>query len=174
MTNKFQTMPDFELDLIKTDLEFYKELVLGLSKHESAGVLIFGLVPYLSLFKFESYKYLRNNFPDQEILTSRSKNFDDITRASRMRIKFFDDSAKRIEGMLELLEWVRKFHEWHINQHSGMFGPLKRALQDDLGVFLYNGHVIGSTHTGVFNLGYEENSFPKTNKDNLVMLGKMS
>jgi len=174
MPNKFQTLQDIELDLIKNDLEFYTGLVFELSKHESIGILFFGLAPYLSLFKFETYKYFRDNFPNQANFISGSKNFDDITRASRMRIKFFDDSTKRIEGVLELLEWIRKFHEWHINQHRGLLAPLKRALQDDFGVFLYDSHVIGSTHTGLFNLGYEKATFPTTNKDNFKILGEMS
>lgn len=63
--------------------------------------------------------------------------------------------------MFELLDWISDFHhEWHINRHKGLLSPLKRVLQCDLGIFFYDGHVIGSTHTGILNLGYARGDLP--------------
>lgn len=37
-------------------------------------------------------------------------------------------------------KWIIDFNEeWHIGGHKGWLAPLKRALQGDLGIFLYDG-----------------------------------
>ena len=160
--------------MIKTDLGFYFNLMTEISKYKSASILIFGIVPYLSLFKVETSKYLWDNFPSYAHTLAKNKKYDEVVQSSRMRIKFFDDTVKRVDGTFELLDWIKRFHESHINQHKGLLGLLKRALQDDLGIFFYNGHVIGSTHTGLFNLGFEEKQFPITSKENFKVLGELS
>ena len=174
MTTNPITFQEVELNLIKNDLSFYTDLVLGLIENKANGTIYFGIAPYLSLFKCESFKYVLSNYPNLADFLASSSNLDDVIRTSRMRTKLFDDTSKRIDGMFDLLEWIRRFNEWHINQHKGLLAPIKRTLQDDFGIFLYNGHVVGSTHTGLFNLGYEESNFPATNKDNFKVLGRMS
>lgn len=164
---------EIELNSIKNDTRFYLELILQLSSHQSASILIFGLIPYLSLFIVETYKYLQDALP--VYASSLSKKHDGVIRSSRMRVKFFDDSKKRVDGMFELLDWIIEFHnEWHINKHKGFLSPLKRILQKDLGIFGYDGHIIGSTHTGLFNLGYEKGDLPTIRKEISAVLGPLS
>ena len=55
---------ELELNLIKNDANFYLDFMLQLCKQESVGVLIFGLMPYLSLVTVESYNYIEKKFPD--------------------------------------------------------------------------------------------------------------
>ena len=101
---------------------------------ESSGILIFGLMPYLSLFTVETHKYLQSTFPSYAH-TLLQDNYE-IINASRMRTKFFDDTKMRVDGTFELLKWIIDFNEeWHIGGHKGWLAPLKRALQGDLLTF---------------------------------------
>ncbi len=166
------TTQGVELELIKTDVGFYVDLMSLLSR-KSSSIFIFGLIPYLSLFTIETYQYLRKFFPPYAYSLSNTNGA--IIESSRMRIKFFDDSEKRVTGILELLRWVFEFStEWHVNRHKGFLGPILRALQDDLGIFTYDGHIIGSTHTGLLNLGYEKADLPSTSEEISITLGPSS
>lgn len=162
-----------ELDSIRADTSFYLDLMLQLSTHKSSAVLIFEIVPFLSLLTIEAYDYLQREFP--VYAADLLKTHEKIIRRSRMRTKFFDDRVKRIDGMLDLLAWIVQFHrDWHINQHKGFLAPLKKALQCDLGIFVYDGHVIGSTHTGLLNLGLEEGDLPTGSEEIPAILGSLS
>jgi hypothetical protein len=162
-----------EFDSIRVDADFYLNLMLQLNSYNSSGILIFGLVPFLSLFVVETYNYLQNMLP--AYATALSKLHEKIIRSSRMRTKFFDDSAKRVDGMFELLSWIAQFHhEWYIRKHKGFLAPLKRALQYDLGIFVYSSHIIGSTHTGLINLGFERGDLPTTDKEISATIGSLS
>ena len=162
-----------EFDSIRVDADFFLNLMLQLNSYKSSGILVFGLVPFLSLFVVETYNYLQNTLP--AYATALSKPYERIIRSSRMRTKFFDDSANRVDGMFELLSWVTQFHhEWHIGRHKGFLGPIKKALQDDLGIFVYDSHIIGSTHTGLINLGFEKGYLPTTDKEISATIGSLS
>ncbi len=171
--NKSTIARAIEFDSIKTDTGFYLNLILQLNIQKSAGILIFGLIPYMSLFTVETYKYLQSALP--ACAASLSKAHESIIRSSRMRTKLFDDKVKRVDGMFELLAWIIEFHnQWHINAHKGLLAPLKRALQDDLGIFVYDGHIIGSTHTGLLNLGVEKGNLPTTGKEISTTLRRLT
>jgi hypothetical protein len=163
---------EFELNLIKNDANFYLDFMLQLCKQESVGILIFGLMPYLSLVTVESYNYIEKKFPDyaKEI----SFEYEKIIRSSRMRVKFFDDTANRVSGSFELLDWISEFYEeWFINSHKGCLSSLKRYLQPDLGIFAYDGHIIGSTHTGLLFTGLGKENLSKNGEDMTAILGDL-
>ncbi|OGO38198.1 MAG: hypothetical protein A2W35_08770 [Chloroflexi bacterium RBG_16_57_11] len=161
-----------ELDAIKSDTEFYFDLVLPLIAHRSSGILIFGLVPYLSLFTVETYKYFQEVMPSYaKILFVKHRT---VIEASRLRVKLFDDTEKGINGVFELLNWILEFNnEWHINQYKGILAPLKRMLQCDLGIYTYDDHVIGSTHTGLLNLGLKKGDLPTSSKEISAVFGPL-
>ena len=143
------TTRSIELEVIKGDAIFYRNLLNQLISSERSDILIFGLIPYLSLFTIETYRYLQKTIPTYaDSLTIKHAG---IIGSSRMRVKLFDDSKKRLDGMFELLNWITEFHiEWHIKKHKGIIGLLKRAIQKDMGIFAFQGHIIGSTHSGFF------------------------
>jgi hypothetical protein len=162
-----------ELNSIKKDAHFYLKLFDKLHNRESSGVLFPSLVPYYSLFTIESHKHLQKICPQYAL--SLSNRFQAIIQASRMRTKYFDDTRKRVDGTFELLDWIADFHrKWHIGGHRGCLAPIKRAIQDDLGVFFYQGHVIGSTHTGILNLGYSRGDLPTTSESISSTIGTLS
>ena len=146
----------FETNLIKKELSFFMDFIPQLDKKNSFTTLIFGLLPYFSLFRIETYKYLDKKFP--HYLQNFPIKYDEITKNSRMRIKFFDDTISQVDGVIEFLDNISDFFEdWFINSHTGYLSSLKKALQPDLGIFVYDGHIIGSTHTGLFLTGLEAN-----------------
>lgn len=163
----------YELDLIKRDVCLYLEIMSKLSKQKGAPILFPGLAPYLSLFVVEVHNYLDRNLPNYN--NSLSNQINAIITAARMRVKFFDDTHKGVSGTFNLLEWVADFHEeWHIKRHNGILSPVQRYLQDDIGVFFYESHIIGSTHTGVLNLGYAQGDLPNTSESISAHISKLS
>ncbi|MEA5553980.1 hypothetical protein VB713_23865 [Anabaena cylindrica UHCC 0172] len=90
---------DFEINLIKSEANFYFEFIFRLIKQKSAPILIFEILPYLSLFIVESSNYIQNAFPNyaKEI----SLEYEQIICNSRMRIKFFDDTINQVSGVFE-------------------------------------------------------------------------
>ena len=154
----------FGTSLIKKELSFCLDFIPRLKSKESFSIFIFGLLPYFSLFRIETYKYLDKKF--FQYLHNFPIKYDEITKNSRMRIKFFDDTINQVDGVIEFLDSISDFFEdWFINSHTGYLSSLKKALQPDLGIFVYDGHIIGSTHTGLFLTGLEENHlYKKGNK----------
>ncbi|HRQ41495.1 MAG TPA: hypothetical protein PLD25_26545 [Chloroflexota bacterium] len=172
-TQQLSLRQQIELELIKGDAFLYFELMLKLSESPSAGILYPSLAPYFSLFIIESYKYLHRSFPAYN--ESLSDTIRPIITSSRMRVKFFDDTQNEIEGTLDIFKWIKDFHnEWHIGQHKGLLAPIKRVLQDDLGVTFYTGHIIGSTHTGILNLGYSKDDLPTRSEDISPYISQLS
>ncbi len=163
---------EFECNLIKSDAGFYLDFMRQFPKQKSVGILIFGLMPYLSLFTVESYNYIQKKFPNyaKEMLFKHEQ----IIRNSRMRLKFFDDKVNKVSGLLELLDWISEFHEeWFINSHKGCLSSLKRYLQPDLGISAYDGHIIGSTHTGFFFTGLGKENLCENGEDRAGILGDL-
>ncbi|MEA5581475.1 hypothetical protein VB620_09000 [Nodularia harveyana UHCC-0300] len=79
---------EFELKLIKDEIGFYLDFMPQFTKQDSAGILIFGIIPYLSLLTLESYDYIKKIFPNYaEKISLKHK---EIIRNSRMQMKYFD------------------------------------------------------------------------------------
>jgi len=146
---------DIEIDLIISDADFYNELMRLISSKQSNGILIFGIMPYISLFTIESYTYIQKLLPHH--LRNLSKDNEKIIRNARMRLKFFDDSNNRVDGTFYLLDEISEFlKDLFINSHKGSLASVKKALQPDMGISFYGNHIIGSTHTGLLLSGLEK------------------
>ncbi|GAX38328.1 hypothetical protein [Nodularia sp. NIES-3585] len=162
----------FELKLIQEEMHFYINLLTSqFIKQQAADVLIFGLIPYRSLLTVESYSYIQDRFP---INAKHLFKYEKIIRNSRMRIKLFDEKSRQISGMFELINFIFQYHEdWFINVHKGYLSPLKKSLQPDLGIFIYDGHIIGSTHTAILFTGLEKEQLSENLKDREAMLKEL-
>lgn len=164
MTTPISVKNKIELQCIRDDASFLLKLILTLNEHSLHGIFAPNIFPYFSLFILESYKYLKINFP--EYAYTLSSQCESIIKTSRLRIKFFEDKSKNVQGVFELLDWVTEFHKiWHFERHKGVLSSLKKALQNDFGIYLYLGNVIGTTHTGLMNFGISKNDLPNTSEE---------
>ena len=164
MTTNFSTATKLELQCIKEDALFLIELFLSLEKKISSSIFSPSIFPYFSLFVLESYQYFQSRLPHHAL--SLSSQFEPIIRTSRLRIKFFEDKNNQVQDVFELLEWVKDFHkEWHFGDHKGILAPLKRIIQDDFGIYLYAGNVIGTTHTSFMNFGVSKDDLPNSSDE---------
>ncbi|NET69509.1 MAG: hypothetical protein F6K62_00150 [Sphaerospermopsis sp. SIO1G2] len=168
-SNSNSLVRDFEISLIKNEANFYLEFMLNFIQTKSSGVLIFELLPYLSLFTVESSNYIQSCLPNyaEEI----SREYERVIRNSRMRIKFFDDTNNRVDGMFELIDWISQFYEdWFINSHTS---SIKRDLQPDFGIFAYDGHIIGSTHMSFLFTGLGKEDISPNGEETGEIMGKI-
>lgn len=171
--NKTNTLQDFELALISADTTFYFELSKILENKEYYSILIYGLVPYISLFVHESSAYLRSKIHDFDALTK--KQYESIIRASRIRTKLFDDDKKDISTQVEHLKWILDFwKKWMNWNHTGWLAPLQKLIQPDLGLWHYDKYIINSTLAGFFNMGYEKSDISVTKRGDPIDLDQLS
>ena len=164
---------EIELNMIKNDIYFYHDLALQVMSGNSAGILMLGLIPYLSLFVVETYAYIYSKMPNDALRIRRQH--EDVLRASRTRIKLFDDKQRDIVEFINFMSWISDFHsDWFIKSHRGPFAWLKRLFQPDLGLFIYEDHLICTTHVAFFNLGYEEQNLPAPEQGIEAVISKLS
>jgi hypothetical protein len=140
--------------LIAADAEFFRDLMRAPSLEPIRAISVLALMPLLSMFIVESAAYVERlgSVPTSTLAAHRG-----LLSASRMRLKILDDDRKSLEDILSNLRDLSAINcGWFLRRHSGFWGPLKRLLQDDLGVFFINGELICTTHVAFVNLGLSE------------------
>lgn len=159
--------------MIKDDTYFYRQLAGEIEQNQAKGVLPFGLSPYLSLFVMETYDYFSHR--NSEFASVAKRKHESIIRASRTRTKLFDDNRKDILLLIEHLKWILEFyHAWMNSDYVGVLGWLKKWLQDDLGIYFYDGHIISTTQIAMFNLGFEDGDLTTTKMGKPIGLSELS
>ena len=141
-------------------MAFYFDFMEQFSKNKSANILVFGIIPYISLFTIESYRYIQKILPHYAIELPKEQEL--IIRASRVRIKLFDDSNNKVDGTFDLLDEIAKFHE-----------DLYRDNYSNMGIFFYGNHIIGSTHTGLFLSGLRKIELLEDFGDSIDRIGQV-
>jgi hypothetical protein len=133
----------------------FMALFTAFRQHPQAPLLFFGMVPLASIFVVESYDCLTTIVP--ELNTVLDKDHAELLRASRHRAKLLDGGQRSnasIEDVAgELLQIAEEQRRISLRPHSGFLGPLKRWIQPDMGLYLYDGHVFSSTHATIFGFG---------------------
>jgi len=140
---------------IATDAQFAGRFVGSLQQPhvQSVGpVASLCLVSYLSLFAHESYQRLKASQP--ALAESVSSDTSAIIKRSRHSLKLFEDTERRLTGQLAY------FRDEIIDAHKARFlGKTwfwpARFLETDLGLYLYDGIPISSTHAATLALGFE-------------------
>lgn len=104
---------------------------------------------YLSLFRFESLKYLHKVHPDFAKLLPRP-TMDELER-SRNTIKFFD-VHERVDGVVDyFMNVISPAHTRHFASEST--SPVAQTAVRDLGVTYYGDRVMYTTHGVAFTFG---------------------
>ena len=155
-TEKNPNKQYIELLNIVSDTEFYFNLVKELEQVDYISIIMFNLIPYLSMYVIESLNWIfQNHSIDSNDIPIMHK---DIITSSRNRIKFFDNREKSIDQNITFLELIIKSQNEVFNyKHKGLLGTIKKLLQCDMGLTYYGNRIISSTLTDMINLGYSEN-----------------
>ena len=80
---------------------------------------------------------------------------DELAR-SRHSLKFLDDTKRGVADVLEFYEQVVNANRRVFDGGCrGPLAPLQQFLQPDLGIFLEDGRLVGTTHLMTAQLGYD-------------------
>lgn len=130
------------------------DMYLRAQEHPKSALIFNGLIAHASMFVVESHRCLTTLIPDTKSIISSSHS--ELLRQSRHRAKLLDDSEKSIEEVTaELISIAKRQREIFLEPHKGVLGPIKRALQPDIGLSVYDNHIFTTTHTVVFEFGKE-------------------
>jgi hypothetical protein len=133
----------------------FMALFAAIRQHPQAPLLLLGTVPLASMFVVESYGCLTTILP--ELNTVLDKDHAELLRASRHRAKLLGGgqrSSASIEDVAgELLQIAEEQRRISSRPHSSFLGALKRWIQPDMGLYLYDGHIFSSTHATIFGFG---------------------
>lgn len=138
------------LALIREDTVFFRDF--GQSGGHGAfwPIAHLAVLPFLATYIYESGRYLSKEFGSN---VSSADETGQLER-SRMRIKLTRDRFRSASDVLEELEKLTTLNrEWFYEEHSGVLGGLKRAIQPDLGLFFLGKSLVTTTHVALFNMG---------------------
>ena len=139
-------------EAIAHDTTSFLSLFLSMKNHPKAGLLSPCLLPLASMYVAESHQALKKLAPD--FAAALSGEFVDRVRPLRHRAKLLDDTEKSIEQLAaDLADVAERQKRFYMAPHVGILGPLKRAIQPDLGLSTYDGHIFSTTHATAFSFG---------------------
>lgn len=146
-------MQRYAVESISEDVAQLRALILTLHQHRDSGLLIFGAMPFISLFVVESHDLLAEHHP--EIRSLLDESLIALIHSSRHRIKLLDAKKRTIDEVADELQKIQVAHrEFFITSHGhGPWSMLKRWLQPDMGLFRYREHLFSTTHLCTYNVG---------------------
>lgn len=140
------------LDACIQDAVSYMILFSRAREHPNAALLFNGLIANASMFVVESNRCLTTLFPELREVISQINV--ELLHASRHRAKLLDHTEKTIEEVTgELVTIAKEQRKKFLESHKGFLGHLKRALQPDMGLSIYNDHIFTTTHSTIFEFG---------------------
>lgn len=145
-------MDNYAWQMIANDTAFYNSLNGELLERESSPVIYLALLPYLSLYVHEGYSFIADRSPEAAEFLRREHT--ETIRQSRNRIKILDSRRSSLDDFIRHFRLITQYHhQFFIQKHKGALGWFKRLIQTDLGLFLYDGRLVGTTHIAQLNLG---------------------
>lgn len=151
------TLRDAEARLLLDEGLDLVGLVGSINRSPAAGYVGTGLSPITCFYAIGAYDWLRANVSLEAdgFLESEAQRL----RRIRARSKLFDDAGKlpeviRQQKLVDAFN-VRVFR----GSHTGLLAPLKRWLQPDMGIFFLDQDLVGSSHIGTLNFGYDDGIF---------------
>lgn len=137
---------------IAEDMTYAAALISDLQDSDEAlsNIVSMFVVPYISLFVHESFAKLRATNPALSV--SLSRDVEQIVARSRHTLKLFEDTHRGIDGQNAYFR--NEILAAHITHFRGKT-IIARWFGRDLGLYSYDGKLIGTTHSANFNLGIE-------------------
>jgi len=141
--------------LVESDCLFFSQLALSNRLDSIRPHAMLALVPFISMFVIESSSWLQAQVIGP--YRKHGQTVDPILARSRQRVKLLDDNRHSFKDILKTTSRLSAINSrWFYEPNRGILGPLKRRLQQDLGVFFLDGEVINTTHAAFLNLGLNE------------------
>lgn len=139
------------LALIDADADLFFTLLFSPRLEPIRPTAVAVLMPFVSAFLYEAIRHTKQENPEA---LRELRSHQEFLRASRMRMKLLDGDPRTLDELLadgdELAAAVKRLF---MKDHRGVLGPLKRLLQDDLGVHFVRGEVVGTLHVALLNAG---------------------
>lgn len=105
------------------------------------------------MYVVESYRALRSMIPEAADLLD--EEFSELLGHSRHRAKLLDQPGVTPDSAAAgLTEVAERQASYFLELHSGRLGWLKRALQPEMGLSRYDGHIFSTTDATGFQLGF--------------------
>lgn len=153
---RLSTDQERAIGAIANDTNALVSLLQFLVDFPKSSLLTFGLLPSLSMFVVESLHVIQTSAP--RVATELLANYAESLKPFRNQAKLLDDSEKRVEDILiELTEISSRQRQYFLEPHIGMLGKFKRAIQPDIGLYTYEGHIFSTTHSIAYSLGQFSN-----------------
>lgn len=141
-------------EAIAHDTTSLMSLFLSIQDHPKVGLLSPGFLPPASMYVVESHRALKKLAPD--VAAALLEEFANRVRPLRHRAKLLDDAEKSVEQVAtDLAEVAQRQKQVFMDPHIGILGPLMKAIQPDLGLSTYNGHIFATTHATAFSFGHD-------------------
>lgn len=144
-----------ELEVIAHEGWRLRRLVQALPSLEGGGILGYLLLPTFAFYSVGVCDWFeRAGRPGGGQLL---REYDRAFRSARARLKIFDDTKLKLLGLQALMDRCDQQSVRHFNQpHSGIAGPIKRWLQDDLGLYFVGPDLVLSTHVALATTSFFE------------------
>lgn len=129
------------LSLMKADLSFFRNMALDPRLEPYRFINMFALMPFLSSFVLDSSQVLNRYDPG---VSKMLRPYATVLRDSRQRLKPLDDRKKSSDELLADALTVEEItSRWFAKEDPRML---------DLGIFLIEGHMVGTVHVSMLNL----------------------
>lgn len=140
------------VEAITNDTQAIFSSLETLRAHDSGPLLLPGALPNAAMYVVESYRALRSMVPEAADLLD--EEFSKLLGHSRHRAKLLDQPGLTPDSVAAgLTELAERQASYFLELHSGILGWLKRALQPEMGISRYDGHVFSTTDVTGFQLG---------------------
>jgi hypothetical protein len=148
------TAHEARLTMLANDGWQLRELLLPGGTPEGTGILPLTIAPFMAQYVVEVYDLLQRS---RAFETDPFAGSSISLRTIRARLKLFDGDRKKFSGILELMTRCETASlRWFNANHKGVLGVLKRALQDDLGLFYYDDNLVLTTHVALVHSSFGE------------------
>jgi hypothetical protein len=154
-----------ESEMIARDAWLLRQFAGDVQTERAGSILFLASLPLVSFHLVETSEWLRRSSTG---FGGRLGAYDAELRGIRATLKIFDTDRGGLEEVSRRLRTAQDESIAAFNRHHrGILGPLKRALQDDLGLFFLGADLVCTTHIGAFipSLAFDADSMATEERD---------
>ncbi len=142
-----------EMALVASDAWALRLLVDRLKTEPGKGVLGLAMAPVLAFYVVEANDWMKRH--SGGALAKILGQHDSELRDFRAALKVFDTRKGGLRGVTGRLQDVQQHCVAAFDRHhGGILGPLKRALQDDLGLYFLGSDLVCTTHVAALGSSF--------------------